>query len=58
MLSDLTFCVEAQTFVFTDQTQLECSTEHECPEGTKCPLDGCFADGSETCCGGEKSVLE
>lgn len=58
MLSDLTFCKEAQTFVFTDQTQKECSTEHECPQDTKCPLEGCFVDGSENCYNGEKSVLE
>ncbi len=54
MLSDITFCKEAQTFVLTDQTKTECMIEHQCPEDTKCPLDGCFVD--ETL--GELNVLE
>lgn len=39
-------CEQAQEMVLTDQTQQECALEHQCPPGTKCPLDGCFAVSS------------
>ncbi len=39
-------CEVAGEMVLTDQTQAQCKLEHHCPKGTKCPLDGCFAEHS------------
>lgn len=39
-------CEAVHEMVITDQTQRECSCEHECPPGRKCPLDGCFYEVS------------
>lgn len=47
MLSNIAQCVVAKNYVLTDETQQECSTEHNCPNGTKCPLDGCFREEGE-----------
>lgn len=37
-------CAAVGEMVITDQTQLECAAEHECPPDRQCPLDGCFAE--------------
>lgn len=42
MLSDITRCEIAKTYVFTDQTQTQCAAEHKCPPNTVCPLGQCF----------------
>jgi len=42
MLADLASCSVAQTFVLTDQTQRQCSIEHDCPPETDCPLLNTF----------------
>ena len=39
-------CAAVGEMVITDQTQLECAHEHECPPGRQCPLDGDFAEVS------------
>lgn len=39
-------CEAVREMVLTDETQIECAREHECPPGRDCPLDGCFATQS------------
>lgn len=39
-------CEVAKEYVFLDETQEQCACEHNCPKGTKCPLDGMFAKHS------------
>lgn len=39
-------CEVAKDMVFLDETQKQCAKEHGCPAGTKCPLEGCFAECS------------
>ncbi len=36
-------CTRLQEMVLLDETQEECAHEHDCPAGTVCPLDRCFA---------------
>lgn len=42
MLSDLSACSVIHSYVITDQTQQQCSEEHQCPLDTECPLHDCF----------------
>lgn len=51
--SPIARCEAAQAMVLTDQTQLQCVFEHDCPAGRVCPLEGCFAEASGR---GEKCV--
>lgn len=39
-------CEVAKEMVLLDETQQECAREHGCPEGQRCPLEGCFAQRS------------
>lgn len=50
--SPIARCEAAQAMVLTDQTQVQCVSEHDCPADRVCPLEGCFAELSglsETC---------
>jgi hypothetical protein len=39
-------CEAVRQMVLTDETQAECSREHDCPPGFKCPLCGYFTESS------------
>lgn len=39
-------CKAVHEMVLTDQTQMQCAREHDCPPGRNCPLEGCFAEVS------------
>ena len=44
--SPMARCEFAHAIVLTDETQAECSREHECPPGTACLLCGYFTETS------------
>lgn len=44
--SPIARCEAARVMVLTDETQLECSREHECPADRICPLCGYFSETS------------
>lgn len=37
-------CEAVQEMVLTDETQLECAREHDCPPDRECPLKGYFIE--------------
>lgn len=44
--SPIARCDAVHEIVLTDETQVECAREHECPPGRQCPLCGYFTETS------------
>ena len=44
--SPLGRCEAVHEMVLTDETQLECAREHDCPPDRQCPLAGYFTEHS------------
>ncbi|HLO61989.1 MAG TPA: hypothetical protein VK165_03395 [Azonexus sp.] len=44
--SPLARCEAVREWVLTDETQAECTREHDCPPGFNCPLCAYFAENS------------
>ncbi|MBS1142729.1 MAG: hypothetical protein H6R14_135 [Proteobacteria bacterium] len=42
--SPLARCEAMRQMVLTDETQLECAREHDCPPGFQCPLCDYFVE--------------
>ena len=45
--SPIARCDAVREMVLTDETQVECAREHDCPAGRICPLCGYFAESAE-----------
>ena len=39
-------CEAVHEMVLTDETQVECAREHDCPADRQCPLQGWFTETS------------
>lgn len=44
--SPIARCEAVREIVLTDETQVECAREHDCPPGRQCPLQGYFTETS------------
>lgn len=45
--SPISRCEAVREMVLTDETQVECAREHECPPDRICPLSGCFVEAGK-----------